>query len=122
MAAAASAQLTFVDKDELPVAFLRISRAVHVDSENEEPSDVDSSASEDSSDKTEEEDDNTEDSNDRDYWNFLQSCHVQAPLGMDFNKDVGIKVDMPANSTCVDHFPALFSSVLHRSCLSADFE
>lgn len=32
--------LTFVDEDDLPVAFLRIA---HVDSDNEAPSDIDSS-------------------------------------------------------------------------------
>ena len=40
MAAAESMGLTFVDEDDLPVAFLRIA---HVDSDHEAPSDVDSS-------------------------------------------------------------------------------
>lgn len=40
MAAAEPTGLTFVDEDDLPVAFLRIA---HVDSDNEAPSDVDSS-------------------------------------------------------------------------------
>ena len=88
MAAAASAELTFVNKDELPVAFLHIARAVHIDSENEEPSDTDSSASEESSYETEDEDDSTEDGNDQDYSNLQWSCHVQAPGGVDFNEDM----------------------------------
>ena len=37
MAATSSSELTFVDEDDLPVAFLRIARA---DSEDEAPSDV----------------------------------------------------------------------------------
>lgn len=40
MAAAEPTGLTFVDEDDLPVAFLRIA---HVDSDNEAPSDTDSS-------------------------------------------------------------------------------
>ena len=37
MAATSSSELTFVDEDDLPVAFLRIA---HADSEDEAPSDV----------------------------------------------------------------------------------
>jgi len=36
--------LTFVDKEDIPIAFLRIT---HMDSENEQPSNVDSSEGED---------------------------------------------------------------------------
>ena len=43
MAVAEPSGLTFVDEDDLPVAFLRIA---HVDSDNEAPSDVDSSEGE----------------------------------------------------------------------------
>lgn len=44
--------LTFVDEDDLPVAFLRIA---HVDSDHEAPSDVDSSDEEENSDEEERE-------------------------------------------------------------------
>ena len=46
--------LTFVDEDDLPVAFLRIA---HVDSDHEAPSDVDSSDEEENSDEEEGESD-----------------------------------------------------------------
>ena len=108
MAAVASAELTFVEEDE------HIARAVHVDSENKEPSDVDSSASEDSSDETEDEDDNTEDGNDQEYSNLQWSCHVQAPGGMDSNEDVVIKVHVPANSTCIDYFHLFFTDHVYQ--------
>ena len=105
---------TLTIRDELPVAFLHIARTVHAGSENEEPSDNDSSASEDSSDETEDEDDNTEDGNDQDYSNLRWSCHIQAPRGMDFKEDVGIKVDMPANSTCFDYFHQFFTDHVYQ--------
>lgn len=54
MAAAESMGLTFVDEDDLPVAFLRIA---HVDSDHEAPSDVDSSDEEENSDEEEGESD-----------------------------------------------------------------
>ena len=49
MAAAEPTGLTFVDEDDLPVAFLRIA---HVDSDNEAPSDVDSSEEGESADES----------------------------------------------------------------------
>ena len=49
MAAAELTGLTFVDEDDLPVAFLRI---VHVDSDSEAPSDVDSSEEGESADES----------------------------------------------------------------------
>ena len=104
-------------KDELPVAFLHIARAVHIDSENEEPSDTDSSVSEESSYETEDEDDSTEDGNDQDYSNLQWSCHVQDPGGVDFNEDIGIKVDMPANSACIDYF-MLFTNHVYQLIVS----
>ena len=54
MVAAESTGLTFVDEEEIPIAFLRIA---HVDSENEQPSDVDSSEDEESTDESGEEND-----------------------------------------------------------------
>ena len=108
MAAVASAELTFVEEDE------HIAHAVHVDSENKEPSDIDSSASEDSSNETEDEDDNTEDGNDQEYSNLQWSCHVQASGGMDSNEDVAIKVHVPANSTCIDYFHLFFTDHVYQ--------
>ena len=50
MAATSSSELTFVDEDDLPVAFLCIA---HEDAENEAPLNVNSSDSENSSDESE---------------------------------------------------------------------
>ena len=51
-----AAGLTFVDDEEIPIAFLRIA---HVASENEQPSDVDSSEDEESTFESEEENDDS---------------------------------------------------------------
>ena len=48
--------MTFVDDEEIPIAFLRIA---HVASENEQPSDVDSSEDEESTFESEEENDDS---------------------------------------------------------------
>ena len=48
MASAEATGFTFVDEEEIPIAYLRIA---HVDSENEQPSDVDSSEDEESAGK-----------------------------------------------------------------------
>ena len=70
MAAAESMGLTFVDEDDLPVAFLRIA---HVDSDHEAPSDVDSSDEEENSDDEE-----------QNYSNMRWKSTIQPPEGKNF--------------------------------------
>ena len=67
MAAAESMGLTFVDEDDLPVAFLRIA---HVDSDHEAPSDVDSSDEEENSDEEEGESDGEIENSDDEEQNY----------------------------------------------------
>jgi len=97
-----------VDEDDLPVAFLRIA---HEDSENEAPSNVNSSDSENSSDESGDESDDSEGNPDEFYSNLRWSSRIQAPADVDFNEEVGMKVDMPENSTCLDFFE-LFSLIM----------
>lgn len=75
MAANSSSELTFVDEDDLPVAFLRIA---HEDSENEAPLNVNSSDSENSSDESEDESDDSEGNSDEVYSNLRWSSCIQA--------------------------------------------
>ena len=77
MAAAEPTGLTFVDEDDLPVAFLRIA---HVDSDNKAPSDVDSSEEGESADESGEERNECEDTEERDYSNLMWSSVIRPPL------------------------------------------
>ena len=115
MAGSSSSDLTFVNEDDLPVAFLRIA---HVGSENEAPSDVDSSASENSSDESGDEDDDSEDNPDQDYSNLQWSSRIQAPPDVDFNEEVGMKVDMADDSTCLDFFELFFTDNVYQLILN----
>lgn len=114
MAANSSSELTFVDEDDLPVAFLRIA---HEDSENEAPLNVNSSDSENSSDESEDESDDSEGNSDEVYSNLRWSSRIQAPPDVDFNEEVGIKVDMPENSTCLDFFELFFTHDVYKIIL-----
>ena len=96
MAATLSSELTFVDEDDLPVAFLRIA---HEDSENETLLNVNSSNSKNSSDETEDESDDSEGNSDEVYSNLRWSPRTKAPPDVDFSEEVGMKVDMPEDST-----------------------
>lgn len=101
MAASLSCELTFVDEDDLPVAFLRIA---HKDSENKAPLNVNSSDSENSTDESGDERDDSEGNSDEVYSNLRWSSRIQAPPDVEFNEEVGMKVDIPENSTCLDFF------------------
>ena len=114
MAATSSSDLTFVDEDDLPVAFLRIA---HEDSENEAPLNVNSSDSENSSDESEDESDDSEGNSDDVYSNLRWSSRIQAPPDVDFNEEVGMKVDMPENSTCLDFFELFFTRDVYQIIL-----
>lgn len=114
MAAAASTDLTFVDEDDIPIAFFRINRAVHVDSDNEAPSDADSDDSEDSTDESQDNDEGSKDDNQQIYSNLRWSPRIQVPRDLDFNEEVGITVDMPDNSSCIDFFDLLFTNDIYQ--------
>ena len=97
MAAAESTGLTFGDEEEIPIAFLRIA---HVDSENEQPSDVDSSEDEESGEEGSGEEGSGEENNDsngeeeQNYSNLRWSSEIRAPQDRNFNEEVGIRVEM----------------------------
>ena len=91
MAAAEATGLTFVDQDDLPLAFLRVA---HVDSDNEAPSDVDSSDEEESADESEEE-----------------------SADGDFNEEVGMTVQMENKSSCLNYFELLFTDNVYQLIL-----
>lgn len=67
MAAAESTGLTFVNEEEIPIAFLRIA---HVDSENEQLSDVDSSEDKESTNESGEENDDSNGKEEPNYSNL----------------------------------------------------
>ena len=91
MAAAESTGLTFGDEEEIPIAFLRIA---HVDSENEQPSDVDSSEDEESIDESGEENNDSNGEEEQNYSNLRWSSEIRAPQDRNFNEEVGIRVEM----------------------------
>ena len=102
MAAAESMGLNFVDEDDLPVAFLRIT---HVDSDNEAPSDVNSR------DEEEGESDGEIDNSDEEkqnYSNMRRISVLQPPEGVNFREEVGMRVEMDNDSNCLDYFQPLF--------------
>ena len=107
MAAAESTGLTFVDEEEIPIAFLRIA---HVDSENEQPSDVDSSEDEESSDESGEENDDSNGEEEQNYSNLRWSSEIRAPQDRNFNEEVGMRVEMEENSSCLQYFELLFTN------------
>ena len=100
MAAAESMGLTFVDEDDLPVAFLRIA---HVDSDHEAPSDVDSSDEEENSDDEE-----------QNYSNMRWKSTIQPPEGINFREEVGMRVEMDNDSNCLDYFQLLFTDNVYQ--------
>lgn len=106
MAAAEPSGLTFVDEDDLPVAFLRIA---HVDSDNEAPSDVDSSEEGESADESGEESNECEDTEERDYSNLMWSSVIRPPQDRNFNEEVGMRIEMENNSSCLNYFELLFT-------------
>lgn len=111
MAATSSSEFTFVDEDDLPVAFLRIA---HEDSENEAPLNVNS---ENSSDESEHESDDSEGYSDEVYSNLRWSSCIKAPPDVDFNEEVGMKVVMPEDSTCLDYFELFFTRDVYQIIL-----
>ena len=106
MAAAEPSGLTFVDEDDLPVAFLRIA---HVDSDNEAPSDVNSSEEGESADESGEESNECEDTEERDYSNLMWSSVIRPPQDRNFNEEIGMRVEMENNSSCLNYFELLFT-------------
>ena len=108
MAAAESTGLTFVNEEEIPIAFLRIA---HVDSENEQPSDVDSSEDKESTNESGEENDDSNGKEEPNYSNLRWSSEIRAPQDRNFNKEVGTRVEMEENSSCLQHFELLFTNV-----------
>ncbi|XP_067023309.1 uncharacterized protein [Acropora muricata] len=90
MAAVEATGLTFVDEEDIPIAFLRIA---HVDSENEQPSDVDSSEDEDSIDESGEENDHSNDEEEQNYSNLRWSSEIRAPQDRNFNEE-GVSVGL----------------------------
>ena len=111
MAVAEPSGLTFVDEDDLPVAFLRIA---HVDSDNEAPSDVDSSEKGESADESGEESNDCEDTEERDYSNLMWSSVIRPPQDRNFNEEVGMRVEMENNSSCLNYFELLFTDKKKR--------
>ena len=115
MAAAELTGLTFVDEDNLPVAFLRIA---HVDSDNEAPSDVDSSEEGESADESGEESNECEDTEERDYSNLMWSSVIRPPQDRNFNEEVGMRVEMENNSSCLNYFELLFTDNVYQLILN----
>ena len=68
--------LTFVNEQEIPIAFPRIA---HMDSENEQPSDVDSSDDKESTNESEEENDDSNGKEEPNYSNLRWSSEIRAP-------------------------------------------
>ena len=114
MAAAESTGLTFVDEEEIPIAFLRIA---HVDSENEQPSDVDSSEDEESTDESGEENDDSNGEEEQNYSNLRWSSAIRAPQDINFNEEVGMRVEMEENSSCLQYFELLFTNDVYQLIL-----
>ena len=115
MAAAESTGLTFVDKEEIPIAFLPIA---HVDSENEQPSDVDSSEDEESTDESGEENDDSNGEEEQNYSNLRWSSEIRAPQDRNFNEEVGMRVEMEENSSCLQYFELLFTNDVYQLILN----
>ena len=78
---------------------------------------VNSSDSENSSDESEDESDDIEGNSDEVYSNLRWSSRIQVPPDVDFNEEVGIKVDMPENSTCLDLFELFFTRDVYKIIL-----
>ena len=114
MAATESTGLTFVNEEEIPIAFLRIA---HVDSENEQPSDVDSSEDKESTNESREENDSNgkEEPN---YSNLRWSSDIRAPQDRNFNKEISMRVEMEENSSCLQHFELLFTNDVYQLILN----
>ena len=115
MAAAESTGLTFVDEEEIPMAFLRIA---HMDSENEQPSDVDSSEDEESTDESGEENDDSNGEEEQNYSNLRWSSAIRAPQDINFNEEVGMRVEMEENSSCLQYFELLFTNDVYQLILN----
>ena len=115
MAAVEATGLTFVDEEDIPIAFLRIA---HVDSENEQPSDVDSSEDEDSIDESGEENDHSNDEEEQNYSNLRWSSEIRAPQDRNFNEEVGMRVEMEENSSYLQYFELLFTNDVYQLILN----
>ena len=115
MAAAESTGLTFVDEEEIPIVFVRIA---HVDSENEQPSDVDSSEDEESTDESGEENDDSNGEEEQNYSNLRCSSEIRAPQDRNFNEEVGMRVEMEENSSCLQYFELLFTNDVNQLILN----
>ena len=115
MAAAESTGLTFVNEEEIPIAFLRIA---HVDSENEQPSDVDSSEDKESTNESGEENDDSNGKEEPNYSNLRWSSEIRAPQDRNFNKEVGTRVEMEENSSCLQRFELLFTNDVYQLILN----
>ena len=111
MAAAESMGLNFVDEDDLPVAFLRIT---HVDSDNEAPSDVNSRDEEEG--ESDGEIDNS-DEEEQNYSNMRWTSVIQPPEGVNFREEVGMRVGMDNDSNCLDYFQPLFTDDVYQLIL-----
>ena len=111
MAAAESVGLNFVDEDDLPVAFLRIT---HVDSDNEAPSDVNSRDEEEG--ESDGEIDNSDEEKQK-YSNMRWTSVLQPPEGVNFREEVGMRVEMDNDSNCLDYFQPLFTDDVYQLIL-----
>ena len=61
--------------------------------------------------------DNSEGNSDEVYSNLRWSSRIQAPPDVDFNEEVGMKVDMPEDSTCLDFFELFFTHDVYHIIL-----
>ena len=115
MAVAETIGLTFVDQDNLPVAFLCVA---NVDSDNEAPSDVDSSDKEESADESQEDSTDGEVVEDHDYSNLMWSSWTRTPQDRNFNEEVGMTVETENNRSCLNYFEELFTDNVYQLILS----
>ena len=90
MVAAESTGLTFVDDEEIPIAFLCIT---HMDTENEQPSDLDSSKDEESTVESGEEN-NDSNGEEQNYSNLRWLSEIRVPQDRNVNEEVGMRVKM----------------------------
>jgi len=105
MAAQNNLQFTIVDEDDIPLSSIRV---LHVDSDEEQPSDVDSS---DSEEESKDSDDEEESEANTAYENLRRKAfrRIQPCDDLLLNEEIGMTVNMPENSSCKYFFELFFT-------------
>ncbi|KXJ17265.1 Chymotrypsin-like elastase family member 2A [Exaiptasia diaphana] len=101
-------------------SFIIYSCDSHCDSDQEEPSDVDSSGS-DSEDESDEEQESASSTNGADNLDNLRwNTAINTSTDFAFNEQVGLTIDMPNNSTCKDFFKLFFTEEVYSLILEGN--